>query len=218
MCPMQWLTPRSGFPQSCATVRATRATVTNGAPIPGPGREEEQQQKIWHLSFVVDISNVSGQVFQNKMYISQSMFLFFTADILTCHNRKSYWKSEWNSAIMYFIIHICAVTGLLWKRPTASLFVTDPGTIKNFMNLILVESFSVLWMLFQGLFYLDKKGKQLRLITLNWFGCGYCQILPACNLFQNDHHLKNQCHILQYTVYTACLLTSRAKLNFQIQP
>lgn len=36
MCPMQWLTPRSGFPHSWATVRATRATVTKGAPIPGP--------------------------------------------------------------------------------------------------------------------------------------------------------------------------------------
>lgn len=41
MCPMQWFTPRSGFPQSCATVRATRAAVTSGAPIPGPEGEEQ---------------------------------------------------------------------------------------------------------------------------------------------------------------------------------
>lgn len=40
MCPMQWLTPSSGFPQSCATVRATSATVTRGAPIPGPGGQD----------------------------------------------------------------------------------------------------------------------------------------------------------------------------------
>lgn len=34
--PTQWLTPIIGLFHSCATVRATTATDTRGAPIPGP--------------------------------------------------------------------------------------------------------------------------------------------------------------------------------------
>ena len=34
--PMQWLTPMIGFFQSCAKVRATRATDIKGGAIPGP--------------------------------------------------------------------------------------------------------------------------------------------------------------------------------------
>ena len=34
--PMQWLTATIGLLHSCATVRATSAVETRGAPIPGP--------------------------------------------------------------------------------------------------------------------------------------------------------------------------------------
>jgi len=33
---MQWFTPTSGFPHSCASIRATTATETSGGPMPGP--------------------------------------------------------------------------------------------------------------------------------------------------------------------------------------
>ena len=36
MWPMQWFTPSKGLFHSWATVRATTATETSGAPMPGP--------------------------------------------------------------------------------------------------------------------------------------------------------------------------------------
>lgn len=45
MWPIQWFTPSNGLFHSWATVRATTATETSGAPMPGP-REIEMGVRI----------------------------------------------------------------------------------------------------------------------------------------------------------------------------
>lgn len=45
MWPIQWFTPSNGLFHSWATVRATTATETSGAPMPGP-REIETGVRI----------------------------------------------------------------------------------------------------------------------------------------------------------------------------
>ena len=47
---MQWLTPTNGLSHNCATVLATIAVDTKGAPIPGPKMIEKRQLKAnFHL-------------------------------------------------------------------------------------------------------------------------------------------------------------------------
>lgn len=44
--PIQWLTAIMGLSHNCATVLATMAVETNGAPIPGPGRTHVKKTMI----------------------------------------------------------------------------------------------------------------------------------------------------------------------------
>lgn len=54
---MQWLTATIGLPHSCATVRATSAVETRGAPIPGP----VNMMKVFKM--IVGLDNNSGTIF-----------------------------------------------------------------------------------------------------------------------------------------------------------
>lgn len=49
MWPIQWFTPSNGLFHSWATVRATTATETSGAPMPGPRETEMRVRILWIL-------------------------------------------------------------------------------------------------------------------------------------------------------------------------
>lgn len=53
MWPIQWFTPTNGLFHSWATVRATTATETSGAPMPGP-RETEMEVTMLEIGKKID--------------------------------------------------------------------------------------------------------------------------------------------------------------------
>ena len=50
--PTQWFTPSIGLFQSCAIVRATTATATRGAPMPGPESTTQYQSSASYVKAI----------------------------------------------------------------------------------------------------------------------------------------------------------------------